>query len=498
VGFNRRLLSDIEVRALIDTVEVDYPGAFPNTHSYHWEIDRQELPPGTTFHRVEVHNKDGFGINKLLAGPKEFEGIPVLTGFTLFWGGEHELDEISVKVYISQQLGSLHLEYVFQDSGADDDFHAIVDYALVPSDKVRCKPVLRGSSNDGFDYKPIDAEHPVLQGFRLNFTNGDHEMDQLGVQLLSNSRGGQAAIYYNDKNDDDSFSWKVWWVDVSKDDVNKIVIHDRYVARQGFGGRDSFRGFINDCTDSFNPCGTLNHAISQADSGDTINVAGGVDIIAGANTNIVEIKPSSSLSLNIEGGWNSDFTARQIDMNGYNFSSLARQHFDIIADGTQLDITISGFAMRYSSAENGGAIQVRSLNGGTANLTIESNKIVDNKAVRYGGGIYAYNNASTLILNLTDNLIMNNASDRAGGGVAVESFNTGSSTVTLTNNIIADNTARLYDGGALFNGVNGVVTADLTNNTITHNSAAYYGGGFFARSVGAGAGAYVDVTNSIV
>jgi hypothetical protein len=484
-------IARIEARALTDTVQVEYSGALPTFHSYHWELDRQELPPGTTFHHHQGSVGIG-GISARLGMPGELPGVPVLTGFLISANQEHHLERIKVQVS-RDQFDQLNLEIVFEDDDwSGDDFFYRVDYAVVPSNKVRCKPVLQGSSNTGSDYKAIDAKHPVLQGFDLNFTNGDHEMDQIGVMLDPRSMGGQAFVHYNDRNNDDNFSWKVWWVDVSKDEVNEVTGHDRYVE---FGGRDSFRGVVRDCSDPSHPCGTLNHAIRQADSGDTIKVASG-ETAAGGST--IEIRPSAPMQLKIEGGWGFDFTQRELDMNGFNFSYLYNERFDIVADGIPLDLTISGFIVTRGSAENGGAIQVGSLNGGTATVNIENNKIHGNTATRYGGGLYAYSRASRLVLNLRDNLILDNRSDKAGGGILVESYASGTSTVNLSNNIIADNSARDYGGGAFFNAESGIITANLKNNTIAHNSAADHGGGLVARSVSAEAGVYVDVANSIV
>ena len=179
--------------------------------SFHWAIDGIELPQGTT-----LHEERGIGhllLSKVIMGP-EFEGVPVLTGFGFFTRahGDHNIDQISVNFwrnyYDQLELGLLYLD---KDGVGDIEYEYVVTYALVPEDQVRTSGTLTGSDGGGLDSATFAANQPVLQGFELNYKKDDHELDQIGVRLAP----GRADIAYNDKNNDDDFTWKIYWVDLS-------------------------------------------------------------------------------------------------------------------------------------------------------------------------------------------------------------------------------------------------------------------------------------------
>ena len=86
-----------------------------------------------------------------------------------------------------------------------------IDYALVPADRVvqtssYADPLPRVGSHT----EAIDAQQPVLQGFRIECLYGDLPVDQLGVRLV----GGEAKVWLNDRHDNDLFEWQVWWADL--------------------------------------------------------------------------------------------------------------------------------------------------------------------------------------------------------------------------------------------------------------------------------------------
>ena len=203
-------------------VERIMPGFFFNTNTYlyarledqnaddgfTWTIDAQKLPFGTTRHSTSGCS-DGFGFSQLLGEiPAGVE--PVLLGFDLNRSTDHNLERIEARVFRS--FGTyVYIELVFEDDGGADPFCYEVHYALVPSNRVRASGhLVETTSRTGSHTRAISATQPVLQGFELWFTNGDHHVDQLGLRLLP----GELRVWLNDRNNDDPFRWEVWWLDL--------------------------------------------------------------------------------------------------------------------------------------------------------------------------------------------------------------------------------------------------------------------------------------------
>lgn len=177
--------------------------------SYSWRIDGQELPYGTKRYTHTGCNEYGFAIWETIGN--QFFGVPVLLGFDLNRSTDHNLETLEVRVFIAEG-GNLIFSHAFEDEGANDYYCYRVDFAIVPASRVidlnhYRDPVARAGS-----YTQVlgQATSPVLQGFRLHFTNGDHHVDQIGVRVLP----GEARIWFNDKNNDDSFNWEIWWADL--------------------------------------------------------------------------------------------------------------------------------------------------------------------------------------------------------------------------------------------------------------------------------------------
>ena len=141
---------------------------------------------------------------------------------------------------------------------------------------------------------------------------------------------------------------------------------DRFVSRTY--GRDIFKptNFVNNCTDSINPCKTIVHTLRQSSSGDTIKTD-----VSEYNENLV-IEPSGSLDLNIQGGWNKDFDKRYTDIKSMLRVSQGNV-LKIDADGVNLSLDISGFIISGGSSRYGGGVYILSRNGGDAEITLNNN-----------------------------------------------------------------------------------------------------------------------------
>jgi len=173
---------------------------------YRWTVDAQELPLGTTFH--EASGTVRFGINRVVM-PQGTVGVPILTGFELHMtGGDHHLKRFEVHVY-RDSYDQVELTVVFEDKDDYDQFTYKVGYALVPADRVVGHGETTGSARGG-EAVPLgfQSNHgtTALKGFSLDFAGTDHHIDQISVRVANS-----ATVSYNDKNDDDQFSWTVWW-----------------------------------------------------------------------------------------------------------------------------------------------------------------------------------------------------------------------------------------------------------------------------------------------
>ena len=127
---------------------------------------------------------------------------------------------------------------------------------------------------------------------------------------------------------------------------------------------------------------------------------------------------------------------------------------------------------------NGGGICANSYGGGEA-FVIEGNKINSNRAVKYGGGIYAQR--STVKHNIfAENMAL------VGGGGRYATFS------IITNNEVKANKSR--EGGGIYIDRNSSVKA----NKIAGNEAtSAHGGGLYLNYWGFSLG-YEDVTHNII
>jgi hypothetical protein len=195
----------------------------------------------------------------------------------------------------------------------------------------------------------------------------------------------------------------------------------------------------NNCLTSSNPCATVSHAVSQAASGDTIQVA------AGTYQDIVAIP--SPLNITIDGAG-------------------------------AATTTIDGLS---TTAQIGSVFAVE----GGATATIENLTIANGEGVlftsggvstTYGNGVFVSQNGTAT---LSDDIITGSTDSRGndivddGGGV----YNGG--TLTMTDDTVSNNggTSGMYDGGGIFTAT--TTSTALTGVTLSGNVAADAGGGIY-------------------
>jgi uncharacterized repeat protein (TIGR01451 family) len=228
----------------------------------------------------------------------------------------------------------------------------------------------------------------------------------------------------------------------------------RYVAPGGINSG-------NDCTESSNPCATMQHAVDVAISGDEILVASGtytdINFNAGSiSTQTVYINKTLTLG----GGYTTaNWTNPDPEANPTVLDAAGRGRVIYIAGSASP--TIVGFIIQNGNAatDNGGGIFIQS---GTP--LIAANTILSGTA-SHGGGIY--NNVGSP--RLKANIISSNTAVNGGGF-----FSDGGIPTTL-NNVFRDNRAVSGGwGGGLANNISSTVV--VQNDVFYHNTAASGGG----------------------
>ena len=178
-----------------------------------WRIDSQQLPYGSQRYFYSDCNTGNGDTTTLRSLPSD--KVPVLLGFDLDRSGEDKVERVYVRLYESAGGGALLLSHALLDDtpvSSPGPYCARVDYALIPKNRVLGQPHYADpSTRTGTYVKALaGATRPILQGFRLEFTNGDHNIDQVGVRM----EPGQVTVWLNDRNNDDPFRWEIWWAEL--------------------------------------------------------------------------------------------------------------------------------------------------------------------------------------------------------------------------------------------------------------------------------------------
>ncbi|HXW34848.1 MAG TPA: choice-of-anchor Q domain-containing protein [Acidimicrobiales bacterium] len=203
------------------------------------------------------------------------------------------------------------------------------------------------------------------------------------------------------------------------------------------------------CQNEASPCATISYAVSQAASGDTIEVA------SGTYHDIVEVP--APLDITIEG------PSGGATVDGESTTAQVGSVFAIDGDAsvTLENLTISdGEGTTFGSLTYGDGVFVSA--GGSATLTNDT--LTNNTAFRgpsgdVGGGIY---NSGTAVLN--DDTVSDNNSSNGGGGI----YTSADSSTTVTDSTVSGNLGN-GEGGGIFN----AGLAFLRDDTVAGNTAEY-------------------------
>ncbi len=197
----------------------------------------------------------------------------------------------------------------------------------------------------------------------------------------------------------------------------------------------------NDCTQPLTPCATVSYAVSQAATGDTIEVTGTIE----DNVTV----PSSISALTISGDETPADSPAVLD--GAHAGTVVT-----VASGSS--VTLDYLTIQNgSTAGSGGGIE----NQGT--LTVDNTTITDNASTGANGA--GIDNTGTLTV--SNSTISGNVAHQNGGGISSEA-----GTVTVTDSTISGDSAGADGGGIDLAEGFGLVT----DSTITDNTAGSGGG----------------------
>jgi len=175
-----------------------------------------------------------------------------------------------------------------------------------------------------------------------------------------------------------------------------------------------------------------------------------------------------SKTLTLQGGWNTLFTDRDVDLFPTTLNAQGQGRVLFISGS--VSPVIEGFRVISGQASGLGGTPFNQDAGGgiyviTAAVTLSNSKVMSS-AADYGGGLYLLGSAAAL----TRNSIAANVSDMDGAGLYLES-----SPAVLDDNLVISNTASGHGGGLYLSGS----FAALTGGNISLNFAAKSGGGVY-------------------
>lgn len=227
----------------------------------------------------------------------------------------------------------------------------------------------------------------------------------------------------------------------------------RYVATDG-------TDVGNTCTDRFNPCATIQHAVDVSTPGEEIRVAAGVytDVAGRPVPAGYQNSPVSGLITQVV------YLSKTLTLEGsYTTTNAFAAPPDPVANPTTLDAQGQGRVLFIAGSLISPTVEYLRLTGGDA--TGLGGHVL---SAQTGGGIYVISATATI----NHNLIFNNIAGQRGSGGGLFLYRTDS---RLVDNTIAANDAGA-DGGGLYLWDSPSL---FIGNVITANTAITWGGGLF-------------------
>lgn len=150
-----------------------------------------------------------------LPGPIHFPPLLALVGFRLFFIGGREREVQRVGVWFEND--ELHIVMRDQSVGLTDTFGYLVDFVTIPRVGLN---ITTGTSEstavgwDRFQHVTPPRSNFLITGWELEFLNGDHEINGIGVDRRPDFGNNEFQVLYFDNNADDPFRWRVDWAHV--------------------------------------------------------------------------------------------------------------------------------------------------------------------------------------------------------------------------------------------------------------------------------------------
>ena len=184
--------------------------------AFDWDVTRQALPhrpyfgPRTFEESGTVPKGAGTRLIPLYLAPGS--GDPVLQGFSLQTVGEaRKVEEMGVEL-IKNPWGypTYHLRVTLRQAKSFA-FQYRVQYTTVMDAYVlrRGTETLTGRASASRFVGNRNLRNPALQGFRLRFDNGRHEIDRIGVIIDTE----YATAWFADGSANDPFTATLRWID---------------------------------------------------------------------------------------------------------------------------------------------------------------------------------------------------------------------------------------------------------------------------------------------
>jgi hypothetical protein len=211
----------------------------------------------------------------------------------------------------------------------------------------------------------------------------------------------------------------------------------------------------NDCTQLLAPCATVSYAVSQAATGDTIEVVGTIEdnftVPSTISTLTISGDEAPAASPAVLDGAGSGTVVTVANGSNVTLNYLTVQNGSTSGSGGGIEnngtLTVDNSTVtgNSSTGANGAGID------NTGTLTVSSSTISDNTANQNGGGISSEGGTVTV----SDSTISGNSAGADGGGVDLAS-----SPGLITDSTITDNTAA--SGGGIDNGSGSLTVIDAT------------------------------------
>jgi Zn-dependent metalloprotease len=358
-----------------------------------------------------VSSKEVEGGRSVLRYQQTYQGIPVMAGEIIVNADDQER-LLSLSGEIAPELTLSTTPSITGEDARQTALGAVAKwYELDTNDLEATGPELWI-----YDSRLLEPDgRPASLVWRMDVTAQNAPVREL---VLIDAQTGGIALHFNQVD--------TAWTNIPATSGALQTTTDRFVSTTGADG--------GDCSDSVNPCLTINYAISQTNAGDSIKIAGGT--YTGSEASVVSV---ISKNLAISGGWDLLYTSQteitKIDGEGQ------RRGVEIVASTVTLDRVwvVNG----YFSGGGGGIFIARDQYSVTSsNVTIKNSTISGNIATSSGGGVYVMWSKLSLINSTVSGNHANGYSFRAGGGLYLY----------MDSNYRADNNAYIQ------------------NSTITNNS----------------------------